>query len=394
MLPTISDPQDVTSKSLGGLTVLGGSDGVAMAVKTLSRSTSQPVVFPPNKLLEKRLKQLTKGAGVFTPGSNSQKHEDDLDILKQIIETDVAMATVLCEDGRGGGGGCGMDEEMRSQSLTHIPGQFSYAGSLPSLHHAESMHILHANYNSAPDFMQFGKSRLISFDASHTSLSSHPRGAGAGEFGAEGYQGSFSGGGQEKMGGMRTPAESRRRSSLYESHSAVTTPVLANDSAQSTPQSPPFEFAPHRNVPLPAGFSSSGTEGGGYTPGPTSALNKWNTQSNGSNIGTPNTYQYAPVTSTEGAVDHSSSCTMAAETGILGRQERAVLESMEGGKVENPSSTSVLCDYLEGGNPGGIVEDKSKSNMLPRSLKGTMVPIHIYKGFYVKSVPVYRILPM
>lgn len=37
---------------------------------------------------------------------------------------------------------------MRSQSLSHIPREL---GSLPSLHHASSLHVLHENYVSTPD---------------------------------------------------------------------------------------------------------------------------------------------------------------------------------------------------------------------------------------------------
>lgn len=129
-----------------------------MAVKALSRSVSQPAVLPSSKLLEKRIKQLSKGSGLFAGGSGSHKQEDTSDIIKQIIETDVVMSSAdqSC---------VGSVETLRSQSLTHIPGQFPQtAGSLPSLPHAESIHILHANYNSAPDFMQFGKSCIGNFD--------------------------------------------------------------------------------------------------------------------------------------------------------------------------------------------------------------------------------------
>lgn len=38
---------------------------------------------------------------------------------------------------------------IRSQSLSHIPSQL---GSLPSLHHASSLHVLQENYASTPDF--------------------------------------------------------------------------------------------------------------------------------------------------------------------------------------------------------------------------------------------------
>ena len=150
-------------------------DVLTGALKALSRSASQPAVFP-SKTLEKKLKQLTGGTGVFIDGDSQQKHDDDLDIIKQIIETDESMHSGrqsggegLKGSGRGGGGGDEGDcvTNLRAQSLTHIPNQFSYAGSLPSLHHAESMHVLHANYNSAPDFTQFCKPRLMNSPGQH-----------------------------------------------------------------------------------------------------------------------------------------------------------------------------------------------------------------------------------
>ncbi len=102
---------------------------------------------------------------MFGDGDSQQKHEDDLDIIKQIIETDESVHAARQPGGgdglKGTGKGSGEDGDgslaLRSQSMTHIHNQFSYAGSLPSLHHAESMHVLHANYNSAPDLPQFGK---------------------------------------------------------------------------------------------------------------------------------------------------------------------------------------------------------------------------------------------
>lgn len=146
---------------------------VGVLSKTLSRTTSQPSLLLP-KLLEKRLKQLTGGVGVFVNGDSQQKHEDDLDIIKQIIETDESMHMVRepGDEEAASGDGDGSDSSvgcLRSQSLTHIPSQFS-CSSLPSLHHAESMHILHANYNSAPDFSQFGKKGLVGGPHNHSNL--------------------------------------------------------------------------------------------------------------------------------------------------------------------------------------------------------------------------------
>ena len=118
--------------------------------KSLSRSASQPAVFPP-KLLEKRINQLMSirhGGAISSSGTERGRHEDDLDIIKQIIEKDESLHKTpdqLRETGI----------HWRSQSLSHIPGEFSHsASSLPALHHADSLHILQHNYYSAPDFSQ------------------------------------------------------------------------------------------------------------------------------------------------------------------------------------------------------------------------------------------------
>lgn len=211
--------------------------------------------------------------------------------------------------------------------------------------------------------------------------------------------------------------ETRRRSSLYESHSAVTTPVLTSDSQQTTPQairgegvSPPFEFPPHGTVPpnpLPVGYPggeggstsySGGNGGAGFSGGESGSYNnpppaaglggKWNPQP-GSR--TPNTYQYTPATSAGGNVDHSGSSTMSQtlETGVLGRQERATLDSREGGvKGTHPASSSVLNEYLRRGEGFGeedstiftikVEEGEIKckngaGGALPHPLKGTLM---------------------
>lgn len=132
------------------------------SIKSLSRSISQPVVFP-RKHLERRLNKINagrhhgsagggatgEGGGEGGSGSGGLRHEDDLDIIKQIIEKDETLHDTADQVRQGG-------MHFRSQSLSHIPGEFSSVSSLPTLHHAESMHLLHSNYFSAPDFSQLG----------------------------------------------------------------------------------------------------------------------------------------------------------------------------------------------------------------------------------------------
>lgn len=128
-------------------------------IKSLSRSASQPIVFP-RKHLDRRLNKLNAGghqtsggcgtgSGGGASSSGEGGHEDDLDIIKQIIEKDETLHDTADQVRQGGSG-----IHFRSQSLSHIPGEFSSVSSLPTLHHGESMHLLHSNYFSAPDFSQ------------------------------------------------------------------------------------------------------------------------------------------------------------------------------------------------------------------------------------------------
>jgi hypothetical protein len=325
-----------------------------MAVsKALSRSASQPAVFPPNKLLEKRIKQLTKGSGLFSGGSGSLKQEDDLDIIKQIIETDAAMSTTDSS-----ASGCGDVETLRSQSLSHIPGQFPQtAGSLPSLPRAESMHILHANYNSAPDFMQFGKPfgctamgavGHLQRDSQQTPFSGdsfQPPGICSGHSGLTG---------QNNMMGMPPGGvkgldrlDVSRRNSLYESHSAAGTPVLTNESAQNTPHGaePPFDFPYHQNSQLP-GYSdhlaenrSSVLNAGEFGSGP---LKKWGRQSDVGVLNVPSTFHYIVPGGKEGAESGDGT------SGLLGRLQGTGLGGQ--GKEGDQRSPQLLSDYLATGS--------------------------------------------
>ena len=156
VLPTIMDPQ-AEHESTGDLRPM-----LPYTIRSLSRSASQPVVFS-HKHLDRRLNKLSTsghhsgsrgaggggtGEGGMEAGNGSgSRHEDDLDIIKQIIEKDESLHDTADQVRQVG-------MHLRSQSLSHIPGEFSSVSSLPTLHHAESMLHLHSNYFSAPDFSQ------------------------------------------------------------------------------------------------------------------------------------------------------------------------------------------------------------------------------------------------
>lgn len=212
VLPTIMDPQAEHSTADSAAGDLRST--LPYTIKSLSRSASQPIVFP-RKHPDRRLNKLnTAGGGQHTSsgcgtgsgggagGSSGGEggHEDDLDIIKQIIEKDETLHDTADQVRQGGGGGI----HFRSQSLSHIPGEFSSVSSLPTLHHGESMHLLHSNYFSAPDFSQ---------------LSSPP-----------GYNGLKHGGaGAGDMGAGDSPyhqlTHESRSSSLSDCHAAVPTPL-------------------------------------------------------------------------------------------------------------------------------------------------------------------------
>lgn len=221
------DPQAEHSSS--GSTDIAGDlrSTLPYTLKSLSRSASQPVVFP-RKHLDRRLNKLNAGgggghqtsggcgtgSGGGAGGSGGEGgHEDDLDIIKQIIEKDETLHDTADQVRQGGGG-----IHFRSQSLSHIPGEFSSVSSLPTLHHGESMHLLHSNYFSAPDFSQ---------------LSSPP-----------GYNGMKHGGaGAGDVGPGDSPyhqlTHESRSSSLGDCHAAVPTP-LGGGGATVTNQNQPL----------------------------------------------------------------------------------------------------------------------------------------------------------
>lgn len=133
VLPTIPDPQENRA-------------GVHPA-KILSRSPSLPTIF--NQKFKKDSKSTLKPSlpGTTEAPSETTQQEDDLDIIKQIIDKDQSLDGSAAHL-RGG---------LRSQSLSHIPREFSNeigTSSLPTLHHAESLTLLQTNYSSAPDFTE------------------------------------------------------------------------------------------------------------------------------------------------------------------------------------------------------------------------------------------------
>lgn len=112
--------------------------GVVPPSRSLSRSASQPDIFPK---LKGKLATKFPAALHSTSGSHQR---DDLDFIQQIINEDRSLDDGLVSLKDSG-------SQVRSQSLSHIPGFLSSA-SLPVLPHADSIPILHSNYNSAPDF--------------------------------------------------------------------------------------------------------------------------------------------------------------------------------------------------------------------------------------------------
>ena len=65
-------------------------------------------------------------------------------MIQQIINEDRSLDDGQVSLKEGG-------SQLRSHSLSHIPGYFN-SSSLPTLPHADSIAVLHSNYNSAPDF--------------------------------------------------------------------------------------------------------------------------------------------------------------------------------------------------------------------------------------------------
>ena len=342
MLPTICDPHDPSNKPGDGL------EGLASAVsKTLCRSASQPAVFPPNRLLEKRLKQLGRGASNLLGAGGAHKHEDDLDIIKQIIETDVAMTSVNSreEDGLSGSGG-----SLKTQSLTHLPGQFPhFAGSLPSLHRGQSMHVIHANYNSEPNFQRMhntfvdtSQTSLLSVGGSRGSVSGdNSAGDGSlfgpsGDFQLNSTEAGFMG--QDGLLGLQGAGKGldQRRNSLYEGQSASSN---MQDPLQDAAGSS-FDFPHPRILQVSGGVKTEGNStsmgAGSFDTG-----ERWNQQST-STPNLPNTYQYTPSSTpvSNGGLEPLPPPSEDS-TGLLAGPRRQ-------SSSDNPSG-GLLYDYLTGG---------------------------------------------
>ena len=116
--------------------------------------------FPPNRQLSRCASQPV----LFSrPGSHVLSHqeveEDDLDLIHSIISREQSLDNVA-----------DLHSKMRSQSLSRIPQDLGR--SMPSLHQVGSMHILHENYTSNPDFTTLGSPPAY-HQPGHDSLSAH-----------------------------------------------------------------------------------------------------------------------------------------------------------------------------------------------------------------------------
>ena len=193
--------------------------------KILSRSPSLPTIFHPSFKKDSKSTLKPSLPGTTEAPSEATQQEDDLDIIKQIIDKDQSLDSNAAHL-RGG---------LRSQSLSHIPREFSNeiaTSSLPTLHPAESLTLLQTNYSSAPDFSQL---HPPSYEAS-TSLGRivHPN---LGALSQEASLGDFLGNHQ-----LESPpsnfAPQNRRDSGFSSHS-LPTPVFT---AQNTPSGFEHQF--------------------------------------------------------------------------------------------------------------------------------------------------------
>ena len=138
-------------------TIPQGKDLTNSVSKTLPRSASNPAICHLQSTIKHEIdsSSFAAGGGMETEsasGSGSADHvqEDELDMIEQIINKDESINSSSSS----------LHQNLRSQSLSHLPGEFSSSideiggthASLPSLPHASSIHILHNNYESAPNF--------------------------------------------------------------------------------------------------------------------------------------------------------------------------------------------------------------------------------------------------
>lgn len=164
---------------------------------------------------------------------------------------------------------------------------------------------------------------------------------------------------------------------MYESHSAVGTPVLTNDSAQNTPQGigSPFDFQPHRNPHLPGYVTENGNSSlsaGEFGP---ESLKKWAGQSGSGIPNIPNTFHYIVPGGEEGVESRDSD-------GLLGRLQGGGGGGQQKKADKSPSVAHFLRDYLVGGSMevGGAKQGEvggaktrgggSELSLLPSSLNG------------------------
>ncbi|XP_019850041.1 PREDICTED: uncharacterized protein LOC100639981 [Amphimedon queenslandica] len=106
----------------------------------------EPCDFPPNRTLSRSISQpslfLKPQSSVKQDSSVNETEEDDLDLIQSIISRETSITDSPPPSNNL------QSQLIRSHSLSHIPHEL---GSLPSLHHASSLHVLHENYTSTPD---------------------------------------------------------------------------------------------------------------------------------------------------------------------------------------------------------------------------------------------------
>ena len=239
--------------------------GIGPLSHSLSRTSSQPVVFRP-KLLDKRLNDRTGGINVFANGDSQQKHVDDLDIIKQIIIEDESLHMAgekgIIDSGDGEGGSD--SGYLRSQSFSHIPSQFTCANSMPSIPQAETNVQIKENFHSSPNVSQLRKSGLkgipgdlsdptnlsMEYEGSND-LGQRPQGDMCGDLLSCGTR-SYDNGGKECNDGVRLltmpgswkQADDQKLESLLEGHTSPSTFRVRGDPRGR----PSFDFG-HQQQP-------------------------------------------------------------------------------------------------------------------------------------------------
>ena len=372
--------------------------------KSLARSISQPAIFPGK--FEKRnliaMRIIHKKGPTESSGNDSLRHEDDLDIIKQIIDKDQ-----LTDD-------CSAEEDprmhSRSLSLSHIPRAIDFSNdigsmSLPTLHHAESMCMLHTNYNSAPDCSQLGSPPTYENSIGKPPPSLPPLSLHVGTLNNTSCHSSLSDlQSIDHLGGESTPPPpnfSKRRGSGFEGGGCIATPGYCSNSAQNTPgydiqpqSSPAFEFTDIRTNNLQQQGSTTNnttaataTSEGSFINSPPSAFEFMSTSSAAGYSGSGNDDLKLAASSDHHHRHHRLSFSEQEDrknisdimtsfkvtdsssqnpSGILGQQ-------LQGGQSQISSSNDPLSSYLGEGTvspPLCAVTTSNHSTVKPRPFTG------------------------